>query len=356
MNHDIAAPAASSTPDAAPPRTPPLEGRHRRRGRRDERSSSKAVARQLDEIIERLHVTRPYTLYRHIAAQIGMHPTTILRVHQGRLGTAHALLVERVEVMLGRVRAGEPLAFAQGDEWSRRSRTEVMPGRVAARQIRDRIEAVLGTLGQDEHQFLYRYLAERAGVHPTTVLRYHRGELRTAPRRLLTLLDDLQRRISAGEVVPFCRSSEGPEMVVRERVLEVVDAMFEGAPNASKARVFRAIDDRLDLKPGTLARIYYDRKLRFVRADIHVALQRMVQCAEYDPCRVYQMGERVNHHLFGVGVVREKVHKNKVLIEFRDGRRALLSEAVPQDPFLHLRSSGWGVQASAGMSTGGLAN
>jgi hypothetical protein len=356
MDHALAATGTSSTPDAAPPCTPPIDGRHRRRGRRDERSSSEAVARQLDEIIERLHVTRPYTLYRHLAAQTGMHPTTILRVHQGRLGTAHALLVERVEALLKRVRAGESLPFEQTGEWTRRPRSEVMPGRVASDQIRERIEAVLGALGQDEHQFLYRYLADRAEVHPTTVLRYHRGELRTAPRRLLSLLDDLLRRISTGEVVSFCRSNDGPEMVVRERVLEVVDTMFEGAPGASKARVFRALDDRLDLKPGTLARIYYDRKLRFVRADIHVALQRMVQCAEYDPCRVFAVGERVNHHLFGVGVVREKVHKNKVLIEFHDGRKALLSEAVPQDPFLHLRSSGWGTQPHAGMGTSGLAN
>jgi len=333
----------------------PGSGRHRRRGRRDERTSAGDVAQQLDEIVERLQIARPYTLYRYLADQTGMHPTTVLRVHQGRLGTAHATLAKCVGRLLEQVRQGEPLPIGEGRP-SGRELPLTQPGRVPTEQVQEAIEQVLAALGQDEHQFLYRYLAQRMAVHPTTVLRYHRGELRTAPSRLLSLLKDLHRRICAGEVVPFHRSTEGPEMVVRERVLEIVEALLAGANVDSKARLFRALDDHLNLKPGTMARIYYDHKLRFVRADIHRTLQRMVQSVEYDPCRVYAVGERLDHHLYGVGVVCEKVHKNKIRVEFHDGQQVLLSEAVPQDPFLHVRSAGWGTAHHAAMATDGLAH
>ncbi len=354
MTH-IAEPSPRHAPHAASA-PPSSNGRHRRRGRRSERIPSSEVAQILDELVQRLRVDRPYVLYRYLADRTDMHPTTVLRVHQGRLETAHRILAQQAEQLLEQVRAGKRLPIDPDQAWAPRSRPAMLPGRVPAETVRERIEQVLGALGKDEHQFLYRYLAQRAGIHPTTVLRYHRGELRTAPSRLLALLDDLQRRVASGEVVSFCRSSDGPEMVVREQVLETVDTVLDAVPGASKASLFRALDERLVLKPGTMARIYYDHHLRFVRADIHEALRKLVHCVEYDPCRTYQVGERIEHHLYGAGVVRQKVHKNKIVVDFHEGHRAILSEAVPQDPFLHVRSAGWGGAPHAGLATDGLAH
>ena len=57
---------------------------------------------------------------------------------------------------------------------------------------------------------LRRYLAERVGMHPTTVMRYHRGELLTAPRVLLDAVDELLDELAALYDEPYADSSAIP--------------------------------------------------------------------------------------------------------------------------------------------------
>jgi hypothetical protein len=325
-----------STPETVPRRVPADE-----------------VARTLDEIIELTGLQRPYKLYRYLADQTGVHPTTVLRYHHGRLGTANGALHRCAEDLLIRARRGEVQGLGDGGGGTR---PHARTSRVPVEQVQERIRSIQRALGLEEHQFLYRHLAEEVGMHTTTVLRYHRGDLRTAPVELLDALERLEDRISRGEVVSFARSANGANMVVRERTIEILERLIEVCGVEHKAGLFRRLDEQLGLRQGTIARIYYDRKLRFVRAEIHDGLERWGRHTEYDPCRIYTLGERVNHHMFGTGTVTGKVHKNKVQIRFAGERTMLLAEAVPEDPFLHLRSGGWGAQREARLGTRGLAS
>jgi len=312
------------------------------------------VARALDEIIELTHLQRPYRLYRHVADRAGVHPTTVLRYHHGFLGTANGTLHRCVEELLEQVRKGEVSGL--DDDSGQAVRPRNRSSRVPAERVREHIDSIQHALGLDEQQFLYRYLAQQVGMHPTTVLRYHRGDLQTAPSELLVALQQLEDSIARGEVVSFCRSPEGRGMVVRERTLEVLDKLLEISGTEHKAGLFRQLDEHLHQRPGTVARIYYDHKLRFVRSEVHRGLEHLTRRTEYDPGRVYTVGERVHHHIYGTGTVTAKVHKNKVQIRFGEDRTVLLAEAVPEDPFLHVRSSGWGVGQGSGLSTRGLAS
>ena len=320
----------------------------------ERRVDAGSVARALDEIMESLPGVRPYTIYRHLARKVGVHPTTVLRYHQGYLRTADATLHKAVTELVGQVRRGQTPAFDREETAGKRSK-KVRSGRLPTIQVQKKIDVVLDALGLDEQLFLYRYLAERVGMHPTTVMRYHRGELLTAPRVLLDAVDELLQRIDKGEAVPFCRSPKGGTMVLRERTLEMINSLLEDTTCENKSSLFRALDVEMCLKAGTVARIYYDKKLRFVRADIHQALEKLASQTDYDPCLVYRVGERIHHHMFGPGNVAEKVHKNKIRVEFQDGKVRILSEAVTADPFMQMNSSGNGFSANRSLSTWGLA-
>lgn len=306
-----------------------------------DRVPAEPVASALDQIFERIALQTPYSLYCLIAERAHVHATTVMRCHQRRQKTVSNSVEASVDRLLGEIRRGESLDLPGRRRESTLRRSLGDKRRVPSERVKEKIDTILDALGLDEQQFLYRYLADQIGLHATTVMRYHRGELRSAPADLLVVATDLQKRVARGEDIPFQRSPSGDRMIVREHTLSILDELLQVTGEESKARLFRQLDDRLCLRPGTVARIYYDHKLRFVRADIHRGLETLVRRTEYDPCQVYQVGERVNHHLFGVGTVAKKVHKDKLLVRFGEGREILLAERVPSDPFLHMRSGGW---------------
>jgi len=299
-----------------------------------------SVARALDEIIERRQLQRPYALYREIARDTGVHPTTVLRYHQGRLSTARGIVRARTLALLQEVRHGRRLPFESRKPRRQRRARIAADARIPTDELKETFEVVRRALGLRQHQFLYRYLAERLGVHSTTIMRYVTGELQTAPAKLFDELNGLRERIADGDQVGFTRSEDGLPVVLRERTVELLRRLLGEQDDRCIAEVFRKIEARLELKQGVLARIYYDRKLSFVLADVHRALEQYVDGVEYDASAVYRIGDRLCHHLFGLGLVREKVHKDKILVEFVDGRQVLLSEAVPEDPYAYVQGKG----------------
>lgn len=308
----------------------PLQGRGRR-------VAADQVSHALDEIVSRLQLDHVYPLHRHVAELAGVHPTTVMRYHNADLYTASEKLCNIVADLLEKVRAGETMPFAQPRKPASGGGVRSLGSRVPSGQVREELDAIQRLLDKDETQFLYRYVAENTGLHPSSVRRYHRGELRTAPASLLGTLGSLRARLESGEPVAFLRSPGGETMVDRAHTLEALEALLAFHTDQPKVRMFQQLDERLGFKRGTVNRIYYDRKVRFVRASVHKAIERLASANEYDPCRVYEIGERIDHHMFGVGVVRRKIHKNKIEVEFAEEKRIILAEAVPIDPFLRYR-------------------
>ncbi len=339
--------STSATTTGQPAKARRRRGPGRPRGGNDTRLPASEVVRAIDEIIERLAIDRPYPLLRYIATRAGVHPTTVMRVHKGILRTTDPALHHCVLALRDEIRRDVLPPFAVVQRPRPADGAASRAGRVTTRLVREQMERVLCSLGMDQHQFLIRYLASRIGTHPTTVLRYYRGDLRTAPARLLDEIQRLQDDIDRGQPVAFCRSSGGDAMVLREQTLELIQQLLDADTAHPKSLLFKEIERRLGLRAGTIGRIYYDHKLHFVRADIHEALARITTQVDYDPCRIYAPGERLRHHLFGLGTVERKVHKNKILVRFDDDHRVLLAEAVPVDPFLCMRSGGRGLEHRA---------
>ncbi len=337
-------PRTPGTPGAVPPPTP------RRRHPRSPagRVETKTIAAALDEIIETCALDQPYPLYRYIADEIGVHATTVLRYHSGYLASAPAPVQGFVGRLLAEVRAGRSLPFdapaGRGTLASRRTLSD----RVPATRVREGMDDVLRSLGQGENQFLCRYLAGRVGMHSTSVLRYYRGDLKSAPRSLLVELDALREKIAKGETIPFRRCPGGTPVVAREQTQLILEELARETSDEDEAALYRQIEERLAIPRGTVGRIRTDPTLRFVRADVHRALERFVQGTEYDPCGTYEVGQRVRHHLFGPGTVEAKVHKNRIRVVFGKDERVLLSEAVSEDPYRYLRSAGGGMFSGRG--------
>lgn len=319
------------------PLNEPLQNTKKVRRTRGRRVDASRVSASLDEIVERLGLDQVYPLHRHVAELSGMHPTTVLRYHNSNLHTASERLVTVVDDLLRRVRDGEDLPIDRPKRRRDLPTIRTRGRRVSASLIRDRVDSLQHLLDKDEAQFLYRHIAQHTGLHPSSVRRYHRGELRTAPSTLLAVLDDLLARLESGEIVAFLRSPEGSAMVDRSHTLEVLQTLLKYSEDQPKVKFFQGLDERLGFKRGTINRIYYDRKIRFVRAEVHAALEQLSRHTEYDPCKVFEVGERIQHHLFGEGVVTKKVHKNKILVEFAEDQQVILAEAVPSDPFLRYR-------------------
>ena len=297
-----------------------------------------SIACALDEIIERRQLEHPYALYRQIAGDTGVHPTTVLRYHAGRMTTARSIVRSRTLALLQEVRRGNRLPFEGRPARARQGVKRPPQDRVPSDEVQEVFEDIRQALGVKQYQFIYRYLAERLDVHATTIMRYLNGDLRTAPTRLLDDLNVLRDRVTGDDAVPFTRNIDGTPIVLREKTVELLRRLLGEGDHDSRAAAFRKVEARLGLRSGTLARIYYDRKLELVRADIHEALEWYVDGADYDASALYRVGDRICHHLLGLGTVKEKIHKDKILVEFVDGRLVLLSEAVPEDPYAYVRA------------------
>lgn len=295
------------------------------------------LASLLDEIVDTLGLQQTYGLYRHVAESSGVHATTVMRAHRGDLSTVRATVVDATQGLLERIRRGEPTPLGGPDGTPPAAPATGRTGRVPVEEVRDRIEDVLKTVCAEEQQYLYRHLAEKVGLHPTTVLRYHQGELRTAPGALLDAIDELERHLTRNDAVQFRRSAGGRPMVLRALTLELIEELLAEGAHEHKGAMFRALDEQIGARSGTISRIYYDRNATFVRADVHRALEQFVHGIEYDPYRDYRPGMRIRHHLFGLGTVQRKMHKNKIVVKFAGRPPVILCERVPVDPFLRLR-------------------
>jgi hypothetical protein len=305
-----------------------------------QRVSGTQVVDALAEIIGTRRLKQPYTLYRHIAERTGVNTTTVMRYHSGYLRSAPAEVYATIHELLLRVRGGQALPFE-------RQACRVRPAprsarRVPAARVRQGMEGLQQILELNERQILFRYLAVRVGLHPTTVLRYCQGDLETAPVALIVEIDRLRRQIVGDETVVFERYQGGPRVVLRERTRELIELILEERRSVQARSILDQLDRWLALPPGTTGRIRHHRGPRFVSVDVHRAIEEFVCGVEYDPVRTYRRGDRIRHHLFGLGTVMEKIHKNKVRVDFISGRGVILSEAVAEDPYRHQRLGGGG--------------
>lgn len=306
------------------------------------------LAAAMDEIVQRTGLDQPYTLYRYIASRSSVHATTLLRYVRGDCATADAAVYGQVEELLHRVRAGQPLPFESRTHVPSAAPAAVRAARISTAEFRRRFDELYRRLGAAQRQPLYRELARRIGMHPTSVLRYYRGDLRTAPRRLVEELDALGAQLDRGETRPVPAAQPKQPGVRSQHAVELLDCLVS---EDSSVEDVEALEHELHLEPDSLQRLRGEVCPRSVPAEVFSALEGRVRPAEYDPCLVYRVGVRVRHPMFGLGKVVRKIHKNKVMVEFAGGQQRMLSEAVNEDPYRLQLFAGGGPRRHRGVAT-----
>jgi transcriptional regulator with XRE-family HTH domain len=298
-----------------------------------ERISSAEVARAFDDFLETSGILVPNQLHRLVAEYTGLHPTTVLRYHRQELESADAKVLDCLVRIEERIRSGEPLF--EHDEASAPEGRWIGLGVQELQHWFDRVIDLLEDQGQ---YLLYRYVAGKLGVHPTTVMRYHRGELAGDPSRVVPILRDLHRKLESGTTVEFRHGPDDAERVVPRRCfLDLVDEIGElGLVPVDGQGGEPGLDEEVErmagLKRGTVERIRASSSWPFVKLDLYEKLRAARERSIYDPCRHYELGDRLYHHDLGVGTVVEKCHKSRIIVEFAYGIRRVLREDVWVDP------------------------
>ena len=297
---------------------------------RPRRVPSQAIAEVIDEILALIGDSSAASVYRLLSCRLGVHTTTLLRYHQQRLRSAPMpVLTEATRVLEEVKTSGDLPRMPKGSEAYPRPKQ----ARVPAWRLAHQLDRLVELTELSEPSALHRLLAVRTGVHATTVLRFHRNVLRSAPEVLLQVANDLERRVRSGEAIRFPHGGDGSPVVTRMAFAEAVDRLVETGLFPRRNALLHRIEDDLQIVRGRLTRLYRCRTFRWVPGKVLDILEELERHVQYDPSRSYEPGERMHHHLFGPGTVVEKLPRRKVVVRFDDGKSHTLREQLREDTY-----------------------
>lgn len=209
---------------------------------------------------------------------------------------------------------------------------EVSEGRVPSWRLKSLIDRIQTTLSLSERQVIHRYLANQVGISTRSVLRYDKGDVSTTPAVLIEAARNVLDRIRMGRPVIFLRGRDKRPVVVRKQLVELVDRIVRSGLYEDRFELFKLVEDKIGLRSGRVARLYRSTDVQLIDRSIYDTISSLAAKARYDPRASYSVGDRVRHPVFGVGTVKKKVNKKKILVTFLDGTEHLLREQLEEDP------------------------
>jgi hypothetical protein len=296
--------------------------------RQVKRVPARLVSAALDEIRDLLGMDFSHALYRYVSSKTGIHPTTLLRYHRGRLESAPAelaLFLQRLQEQIAHGRR----PVLEGRLRRRRCTSKKTPQRrVRNSKVRRLFQELVERL-QVPPNMLYRQVGAAVGLHPITVFRHASGQLATAPERLLDHLSEMIRTLEQEGEVVFTRARRGTHVVPRQLVAREIRRLLLMKVFPSKRSLLRLVEAGLGVKPRSLERAFSSKRGNGL-VDVAVLrfLKELVARLEYAPEAHYRVGDQIYHPLFGRGVVVAKQPKGKVAVEFADGTRQVLREGL----------------------------
>jgi len=297
---------------------------------RPRRVPSRAIAEVIDQILEHSGDSSAAPVYRLLACRLGVHTTTLLRYHQQRLRSAPDPVLAEANRVLDEVRRTGALPRASG---GRVPSCQPKQARIPAWRLAHQLDRLVELTELAEPSALHRLLASCTGVHATTVLRFHRNVLQSAPEVLLQVANDLERRVRNGEAIRFPHGGDGSPVVTRTAFAAAVDRLVETGLFPNRNAMLHRIEDDLRIPRGRLTRLYRCRTFRWVPGEVLDVLEALERQVQYDPSRCYRPGERLYHHLFGPGTVAEKLPLEKIVVQFDDGKVQTLREKLREDTY-----------------------
>ena len=205
-------------------------------------------------------------------------------------------------------------------------------GRVASWRLRTLIDRIQTSLSLSERQVIHRYLAHQVGISTRSVLRYDKGDVATTPSILIESSRNVHAEIRMWRPIVFLRGREKRPVVVRKQFVELVDRVIKSELYEDRFELFKLVEDKLGLRSGRVARLYRSTDVQLIDRCIYDAVASFATKARYDPRQDYSVGDRIRHPVFGVGTVKKKVRKQKILVSFCDGTERLLREQLEEDP------------------------
>jgi len=296
------------------------------------RIPSDSIAKVIDEILALDSDGSPSTVYRLLALRLGIHSTTLLRYHQGRLHSAPPVVLREAKRLRAEVAKRGSLP-PEDRAMAVRQHLRPRPARVPSWKLAQQLDVLIEMLELTEPSALHRLLALQTGIHATTVLRFHRGVLVSAPQPLLDAAVALEKRVRAGEAIRFPHGSEGEFSVTRRSFAATVDQLVETNLFTGRNPLLHRIEDELDIPRGKLTRLYRCRTFRWVPHPVQAMLEAILDRCRYDPSQAYDVGDRFHHHVFGAAVVEEKLPLDKMRVRFDDGSTRILRERLEEDRY-----------------------
>jgi hypothetical protein len=300
----------------------------------NDRVSCDEISTAMDRIQEKLELRIPNRLHRIVAAHTGLHPTTVLRYHRREIEKADVRVLEYLLGLERRIDGGEAqlgedetrILFSESD-------ASQGPCQGSIYEVQFWMDRVVSLLESPGPYIVYRYVADEMGLHPTTVMRYHTGDLGTVPHEMIQVLRELERKLDAGEAVTFARGEgDGERVVPRRCILTLLDQIRSMRVLPEGPGLESTLERMLQLRRGTFRRIRSPEAWPFVRYDLMRTLMNLKESFSYDPARTYEVGEMLHHHELGTGRVTAKRHKSRMVVAFEDGTERCLCENVPYDP------------------------
>jgi len=293
---------------------------------------SDSVADLIEAVIQQLEGHSNTSVYRYLGHRLGIHPTTVLRYHRGRLRTAPPEVlteVRKLQALVQERKTLPPVAQQGGGAQPRKA----APARVPSWRLAHLLDRIIEMLQLSEPSALHRLLARHTGTHPTTVLRFHRGNLRSAPEGLLRAAIQVERMIRAGQAIRFPHGTTGELMVTRTTFAAAVDAVMETGLFPDRNAMLHRVEDDLGLRRGRLTRLYRCKTFRWVPEAVQSHLETLLVRCQYDPELSYDVGDRLCHHLFGAGTVIGKTPVDKIRVRFDDDTERILRERLRENGY-----------------------
>lgn len=296
------------------------------------RIPSDSIAKVIDEILRLDSDGSPSAVYRLLALRLGIHSTTLLRYHQGRLQSAPPVVLREARRLRAEVTSRGSLP-PEDRAMAARQQLRPRPARVPSWKLAQQLDLLIEMLELTEPSALHRLLAVQTGIHATTVLRFHRGVLVSAPQPLLDAAIALEKCVRAGEAIRFPHGTDGEFAVTRRAFASTVDQLIETRLFTGRNPLLHRIEDELDIPRGKLTRLYRCKTFRWVPHEVQAMLEAILERCRYDPCQAYDVGDRFHHHVFGAGAVEEKLPLDKMRVRFDDGSIHVLRERLQEDRY-----------------------
>jgi hypothetical protein len=294
---------------------------------RPRRVPAASVRAILEAILGRLGIELAAPLYRYLYQQTGIHPTTLLRYHRGRLATAPEPLLLFLRQLEREIVRGHPPALEGRLHRKRAPRKPRARERVRSELVRRLLRELMERLRVPPNMF-YRQVGAAVGLHPVTLFRHARGQLTSAPLKLYQHLAEMKQAVESGREVVFTRAKAGTPVVHRDFVIPELQRLIRMQIFPSKRSLLRFVEASLRLKPRSLERAYSSRRRVFLRVEVLEFLRELLARIEYAPEASYSVGDRIHHPVFGVGVVVGKQPPKKLVVQLADGGRMLLREEL----------------------------